>query len=131
MALRDVIELDFEEDPSRLLEQLGLKTNQFEATKSNILTRLMARPELAMIVLEFRRDGMFLGEIKYGDKEHYTDARKKRGEALGRAARRDQDRLKESEVGGDDGILDDPPDRSGWSLEQLLRRAIGGKGSER
>ena len=119
MAVRDCIELEFVKDPSRLLEELGLKTKQFETTKSNILTRLAGRPEIQIIVLEFQRSGLYYGEVTYGKSEHYRQTRTQRGEALGRAARRDSNRLEEPTVGGDDGVLDGSSG-DGWSLEQLL-----------
>ena len=123
MALQAVIELDFEKDPSRLLEELGLTTKQFEATKSNILTRLVGRPDLAMIVLEFRRGGMYYGEVTYDERKYYAETRKQRGEALGRARGRDSNRPTESEVGGDDGVLNREAS-DGWSLERLLRSKL-------
>jgi len=119
MALKDCVELEFAENPSRLLEELGLQTKQFEATKSNILTRLIGRPDLAMIVLEFRRGGMYYGEVQYNDTERYRQARTRRSEIIGQSARRDQDRPKEPEAGGDDGVSDGSTS-DGWSLEQLL-----------
>ena len=123
MAVRDCVELEFAENPSRLLEELGLQTKQFEATKSNILTRLAGRPDLAMIVLEFRRGGMYYGEVTYDERKYYAETRKQRGEALGRARRRDSNRPTESEVGGDDGVSDGSSG-DGWSLERLLRSKL-------
>lgn len=124
MAVRDCIELEFTGNPSRLLGELGLQTRQFKKIKENILTRLISRPNLAMIVLEFRREGLFYGEVQFNDTEHYTEARKRRSEAIGRAAGRDQDRLAEQEVGGDDGVSDSAADRSGRGLESLLRARL-------
>jgi len=119
VAVRDCVELEFGENPSRLLEELGLQTKQFKKIKENILTRLISRPNLCMIVLEFRRDGLFYGEVEQNDTEHYRQTRKSRSEAIGRTRGRDQGGLEEPEAGRDDGI----PDREasdGWSLEQLL-----------
>ncbi len=130
MAIRDCIELEFEGNPSRLLKELGLQTGQFKKIKENILTRLISRPNLAMIVLEFRRAGLFYGEVSYGDTERYQQARKCRGEAIGRAARRDSSGLEEPEVGGDDGVYDSAADQPGRSLEQLLRGQIARRGSQ-
>ena len=131
MAIRDCIELSFEENPSRLLGELGLQTKQFKRTKENILTRLMAHPEFAMIVLEFRREGLFYGEVQFGQSDNYTETRKSRSEAIGRAARRDQDRPEEPTVNGNDGIPDCTDDESGWGLESLLRAQIARRGSQR
>jgi hypothetical protein len=131
MALKYAIELEFEKDPARVLKELGLKTKQFQKIKENILTRLMAHPELTMIVLEFRREGMFLGEIRQNEYEHYTEARKQRSEDIGRASRRDQDRLEEPEVSGDDGSDDGKTSSGGRVLESLLRRAAEAVRSER
>ena len=121
MALKDCVELEFAENPSRLLEELGLQTKQFEATKSNILTRLIGRPDLAMIVLEFRRGGMYYGEVQYNDTERYRQARNERSKIIGQSSRRDSNRPAEPATGGDDGVLDGSSGDSGWSLEQLLR----------
>ena len=125
------VELEFESDPTRLLAELGLRTKQFQRVKENILTRLVARPEISMIVLEFQPSGMYYGEVKYGERERYTEARKRRSEAIGRAARRDQSGPEESAIDGDDGVSDGETDRSGWGLESVLRRQIARRGSQR
>lgn len=127
-----VIELNFKDDPSRLLKALGLRDRAFRKVKERILTRLASRPSLEMIVLEFRREGLFYGEVQYGDSKRYKQARKSRGEADQRAnARRNQDRPEEREVDSDDGVSDASEDQTGWSLEQILRRTITRRGSER
>jgi len=127
MALKDIIELEFADNPSRLLKELGLQTKLFKKIKENILTRLMARPELEIIVLEFRRDGMYFGEIKYGNTEHYQQTQAERGHSARITRRRDQSRLAESEISGDDGDSNGEDNESGWSLESLLRRQLGKK----
>lgn len=126
MGSKYISELEFEEDPSALLKALGMRTGQFRKLKQNILTRLAARPELDMIVIEFRRNGgMFYGEVRYRDTERYRQARKSRSEANQRAnAGRDQDRSEERPTNTNDGIRDGSEDRTGWSLEQLLRRGV-------
>ncbi len=119
-----IVKLEFEKDPSQLLKALGLRTNAFKKVKENILTRLMGRPDLEIIVLEFQRSGLFYGEISYGDRERYREAQKVRSNAARSARRRDQDRLEESEASGDDGVSDGTPDKPGRTLEQLLRSQI-------
>ena len=131
MSHQAIVELEFKDNPAQLLRVLGLRTKQFEKIKGNIQTRLISKPRLQMIVLEFRRGGMFYGEIEYGSKDNYTEARKRRSEAIGRAARRDSGGPEEPEVNGDDGILDGEADQSGWGLESLLRREIAERGSQR
>ncbi len=119
-----VVKLKFEKDPSQLLKALGLRTNAFKKVKQNILTRLMGRPDLEIIVLEFQRSGLFYGEISYGDRERYREAQKQRSNAARSARRRDQDRLEESEASGEAGVFDSTPDQPGRTLEQLLRSQI-------
>ena len=126
MAIRDCVELDFAENPSRLLRELGLQTKQFESIKTNILTRLISRPELEIIVLEFRRGGLYYGEVFYGDTERYKQAQASRSHSARSTRRRDSDRPTEPEIDRDDGDSDSEGD-GGWSLESLLRRQFGKK----
>ena len=127
MAQRDIITLNFEDNPSQLLKELGLASKGFEKTKSNIFTRLASRPDLALIVLEFRKGkdgGMYYGEIKRGDTESYRQTQEQRSQVSGESAGGDQDRPEKSEIGRDDGILLSEVPQPRWGLEQFLRGSI-------
>ncbi len=116
-----VVKLKFEDDPSKLLKALGLRTSAFRKVKQNILTRLMGRPDIEIIVLEFNRTGLYYGEISYGDTARYKQAQIERSNTARLARRRDQVRLEEQKAGRDDGIPDREDDQPGRTLEQLLR----------
>ena len=125
MAFRDIVELNLEDNPAQLLRALGLASKQFEKVKQNIMIRIISRPEIQMIVLEFRRgEGLYYGEIKRGDTESYRQAQEQRSQVSGESAGGDQDRPEKSEIGRDDGILLSEVPQPRWGLEQFLRGSI-------
>jgi len=127
LAQRDIVTINFEDNPSQLLKELGLASKGFEKTKSNIFTRLAGRPDLAMIVLEFRKGkggGMYYGEIQRRDTESYRQTQEQWGQISGESTGRDQDRSQKSEVSGDDGVLPGEVSQPRWGLEQFLRGSI-------
>ena len=87
MAFRDIVELNLEDNPAQLLRALGLASKQFEKVKQNIMIRIISRPEIQMIVLEFRRgEGLYYGEIKRGDTESYRQTQEQRSQVSGESA---------------------------------------------
>jgi len=127
LAQRDIVTINFEDNPSQLLKELGLASKGFEKTKSNIFTRLAERPDLAMIVLEFRKGkggGMYYGEIQRRDTESYRQTQEQRSQISGESTRGDQDRPEKPEIGRDDGVFVSEVPQSEWGIEQLLRSSI-------
>ena len=125
MAFRDIVELNLEDNPAQLLRALGLASKQFEKVKQNIMIRIISRPEIQMIVLEFRRgEGLYYGEIKRRDTESYRQTQEQRSQISGESTRGDQDRPEKPEIGRDDGVFVSEVPQSEWGIEQLLRSSI-------
>ena len=125
MAFRDIVELNLEDNPAQLLRALGLASKQFEKVKQNIMIRIISRPEIQMIVLEFRRgEGLYYGEIKRRDTESYRQTQEQRSQISGESTRGDQDRPEKPEIGRDDGVLLSEVPQPRWSLEQFLRGSV-------
>ena len=125
MAFRDIVELNLEDNPAQLLRALGLASKQFEKVKQNIMIRIISRPEIQMIVLEFRRgEGLYYGEIKRGDTESYRQTQEQRSQISGESTRGDQDRPEKPEIGRDDGVFSGEVPQPRWGLEQFLRSSV-------
>jgi len=125
MAFRDIVELNLEDNPAQLLRALGLASKQFEKVKQNIMIRIISRPEIQMIVLEFRRgEGLYYGEIKRRDTESYRQAQEQRSQISGESTRGNQDRPEKPEIGRDDGVFSGETSEPRWGLEQFLRGSV-------